>query len=54
MKARTGHFMPTSLLDSQFAALEVPTADENALSVEIDRSIDDIIRDITSRIEKDK
>ncbi|WP_206050292.1 gluconokinase [Oceaniglobus ichthyenteri] len=35
MGARTGHFMPTSLLDSQFEALEPPTSDETALSVDI-------------------
>ncbi|TGQ19973.1 gluconokinase, partial [Mesorhizobium sp. M00.F.Ca.ET.216.01.1.1] len=28
MHERTGHFMPTSLLDSQFATLEVPGKDE--------------------------
>ena len=35
MSARTGHFMPASLLASQFEALEVPDAAENALSVDI-------------------
>jgi gluconokinase len=33
LAARTGHFMPASLLESQFATLEVPGEDENALSV---------------------
>ena len=32
---RHGHFIPTSLLDSQFAALEEPAADEPAIRVEI-------------------
>ena len=36
MKARTGHFMPESLLRSQFATLEPPAADENAFAVPID------------------
>jgi len=35
MKARAGHFMPESLLRSQFATLEPPAADENAISVPI-------------------
>lgn len=31
LATRTGHYMPPSLLDSQFATLERPTADENAV-----------------------
>jgi len=34
MADRDGHFMPTSLLDSQFAALERPGADEQAILVD--------------------
>ncbi len=33
---RHGHFMPASLLDSQFAALEEPTKEENPIVVSID------------------
>lgn len=33
---RHGHYMPSSLLDSQFAALEPPDDDEHALRIEID------------------
>lgn len=36
MKARTGHFMPASLLESQFATLEPPAADEAAIRVAVD------------------
>jgi gluconokinase/shikimate kinase len=32
---RHGHFMPASLLDSQFDALEPPTSDENAITVNL-------------------
>jgi gluconokinase len=32
--ARKGHFMPASLVDSQFAALEPPTPDEGALTLD--------------------
>ena len=39
MAARTGHFMPPALLDSQFAALEPPGADENAVTVSIDQPV---------------
>jgi gluconokinase len=42
MAARSGHYMPTSLLDSQFAALEPPGPDE-ALALDIDRPLDAII-----------
>ncbi|WP_267214303.1 gluconokinase [Chelatococcus asaccharovorans] len=34
MKHRPGHYMPPSLLDSQFAALELPDADENVLTLD--------------------
>lgn len=37
MAARQGHYMPLSLLDSQFAALEPPSADETALTIPIDQ-----------------
>jgi gluconokinase len=36
MAAREGHFMPLSLLDSQFAALEPLAADETGVAVDID------------------
>ncbi len=35
LKARSGHYMPPSLLDSQLATLEPPTADEPALTLDI-------------------
>ncbi|HUG63254.1 MAG TPA: gluconokinase, partial [Methylomirabilota bacterium] len=40
MTARTGHFMPTSLLDSQFATLEPPGRDERAVTVDIDQTVE--------------
>ncbi len=36
MQARSGHYMPASLLDSQLAALEPPGDDEQPMVVEID------------------
>ena len=38
MAARKGHFMPLTLLDSQFAALEPPGQDE-AFTLDIDRPL---------------
>jgi gluconokinase len=35
LTARHGHFMPSSLLDSQFADLEEPTSDESAIRVDV-------------------
>ncbi len=35
MAERTGHFMPPSLLDSQFADLEPPGADEDAVALDV-------------------
>ena len=43
MAARPGHFMPLGLLDSQFAALEPPGPDEDAVTVDIDQSLDAIV-----------
>ena len=37
LTARTDHFMPSSLLDSQIATLEPPGPDENALTVDVGR-----------------
>jgi carbohydrate kinase (thermoresistant glucokinase family) len=38
LAVRQGHFMPATLLDSQLQTLELPGADEQALTVEIGRS----------------
>jgi len=43
MVGRTGHFMPVSLLDSQLAALEPPTSDETAITVDIDQTLQAIL-----------
>ena len=40
---RRGHFMPASLVDSQFEALEPPSADENALSISAEKPIAEIV-----------
>jgi gluconokinase len=43
MTSRTGHFMPVSLLDSQFADLEALAADERGLVVDIRATPDQIV-----------
>ena len=43
---RKGHFMPPSLLASQFSDLQPPGPDENALTVEIDQPAAAIVGDI--------
>ena len=50
MNARKGHFMPPALLDSQFAALEPPGPDENAITVGIDQSLEGIVADIITAL----
>lgn len=40
---RRGHYMPASLVDSQFETLEGPAADEAAFSISAERPIADIV-----------
>lgn len=47
MNKRSDHFMPESLLDSQFRALEVP---QNAITVDIDRTPADIVKEIIGQL----
>jgi gluconokinase len=48
---RDNHFMPSSLLDSQFATLEEPADNEGVITVSIDGTVDDIVADIVHRLE---
>ncbi len=43
MTLRTGHFMPTALLESQFATLEPPGADEPHLALDVALPADALI-----------
>lgn len=43
MSRRDGHFMPLTLLDSQLATLEVPTGEQDVVTVDIDRPLVDVI-----------
>ncbi len=50
MRARRDHFMPPSLLESQFATLEPPAADENAVTVPIEEDPGAIVAAILARL----
>jgi gluconokinase len=50
MAERKGHYMPPSLLASQFAALEAPGPDE-ALTVDIDQPLETLIDTIASHLQ---
>ncbi|MGQ0712692.1 MAG: gluconokinase [Gemmatimonadaceae bacterium] len=46
---RSGHFMPPSLLDSQLATLEEPSADERAWVCDIGEAPDEIVAALLAR-----
>lgn len=50
MKARKGHFMPPALLTSQFADLEPPGPDENAITVDIDQPLDGVVDAVIAKL----
>lgn len=50
MRKRVGHYMPLTLLESQFAALEVPQPDEQALGISIDAPLDAIVATIAGAL----
>ena len=50
MAARKGHFMPTALLDNQFATLQEPSPEEQAITVDVDGTPVEIVDDILRRL----
>ena len=50
MGHRKGHFMPTGLLDSQFATLEPPGVDEHPVTVSVDAPVETIVDDILQQL----
>ncbi|WP_199255849.1 gluconokinase [Mycolicibacterium mengxianglii] len=46
--SRPGHFMPASLLASQFQTLEPLTPDENGLVIDVNKDIDSIVNEYIS------
>jgi gluconokinase len=49
LSRRRGHFMPPSLLDSQFAALQEPSPDENAWVCDAAQSPEEIVAALVAR-----
>lgn len=47
--SRPGHFMPASLLASQFATLEPLEADERGVVIDVDQSVDEIVQQYVDR-----
>lgn len=47
---REGHFMPTSLLDSQLATLEPLEADEPGITMSIDRTPEQIVAETRAKL----
>jgi gluconokinase len=50
LAARTDHFMPSALLDSQLATLEPPGPDENAIEVDLGPKPAELASEIISRL----
>lgn len=50
MITRHGHFMPPSLLDSQFATLEEPAGDENPVVVSIEARPTTVVEEIIAKL----
>ncbi|MDI6910053.1 gluconokinase [Nocardioides sp.] len=48
--SRPGHFMPASLLSSQFATLEPLEPDEHGIAVDVDQSVDQIVEECVARL----
>jgi carbohydrate kinase (thermoresistant glucokinase family) len=50
MTARHGHFMPPKLLESQFATLEEPSADEHPITICVAGTPREIVGDILAAL----
>lgn len=50
MSARQGHFMPVSLIDSQFADLEPLAGDEPGFAVDIGQTLPEIVEDAARKL----
>ena len=50
--SRKGHFMPASLLNSQFETLEEPSSDENYIDVDVTQDINEMIDSLLYHISK--
>jgi gluconokinase len=50
LAVRKGHFMPPTLLESQFKTLQRPGPDENPVTVSIDAPVEEIVDDIMRQL----
>ncbi len=50
LKERKGHFMPASLLESQFATLEQPEGDES-INVDAQQAVDQIVKEVVAKLQ---
>ena len=53
MAARSGHFMPASLLDSQLATLEEPGPDERPIVVSAALPVERIVDEVAAALARD-
>jgi gluconokinase len=54
LAARTGHFFPAALVDSQYQALQEPGPDEDALTVAADQAPTDIVDQVIDWLPPDR
>ncbi|MDY5128979.1 gluconokinase [Actinotignum urinale] len=52
MSARKDHFMPASLMDSQFATLEPLQPDENFVEISVDAPVETVVEQAVAAVEK--
>ena len=48
--SRRGHFMNPDLLQSQFADLEEPESDEDAVTIELGRTAEELVEEIETKL----
>jgi gluconokinase len=51
LRRRRGHFMDPSLLKSQFADLEEPASDEDAITIELGRTPQELVEEIKTKFQ---
>ena len=51
LRRRRGHFMNPALLQSQFADLEEPEPDEDAITIELERAPEELVEQIKAKLD---
>jgi len=54
MAARSAHFMPATLLDSQFCDLEEPAGDESFIRCDVSQPLDSLLQQLLQQLAQDK